>query len=38
MSGISHPLDLPLRREQLAELLPSDVREDLAHLRGRQVF
>ncbi|GAA4916038.1 NAD+ kinase [Actinomycetospora succinea] len=31
-------LDLPLRREQLAELLPSDVREDLAHLRGRKVF
>jgi NAD+ kinase len=31
-------LDLPLRREQLAELLPPDVREDLQHLRGRKVF
>ncbi|MEJ2865586.1 NAD(+)/NADH kinase [Actinomycetospora flava] len=31
-------LDLPLRREQLAELLPSDVREDLQNLRGRKVF
>ncbi|MEV6639198.1 hypothetical protein [Amycolatopsis sp. NPDC051371] len=29
-------LDLPLRPEQMAELLPTEVREDLARLRERR--